>query len=173
MRQHSKICSGCGLPKVGERARVYNVGWGRKRLVCVPCDRKRRKTIKDRQRKRPEKCGIEGCTRPLYARGKCQGHYRREMRNQPVDATPLQGDDPWGWRQLSDAALAYGNAESKEQYLAASRALARAARGFTWKRYSRGNLGRTPDPATSPWVEATEAPGGDIQVLRPPLQPVG
>jgi len=46
-------------------------------------------------------CKIDGCDKPVYGYGWCNGHYHRWKRGVPIAETPLRekrhGKDPWGW----------------------------------------------------------------------------
>lgn len=66
------------------------------------------------RRKNRLNCTHEDCDRPAYCRGLCNGHYRRAQRGYLATG----GLRHWGQpgRSVREAALAYADAESEQDY---------------------------------------------------------
>lgn len=116
-------------------------------------------------------CTFEGCGRPYFCRGFCEGHYRHLKRygeprplfqhRKPSEAVKFafiamgkRVDRHQGYR-LERAAIRFANAEDDREWEAARLALYNAAMVLTWKRKSRrasseGASQHTPAQTPSP-----------------------
>lgn len=56
----------------------------------------------------PKPCAVDGCTRPLLARGWCNSHYRRWMQSGSTELKPLAKDQPCAVGPCSRLAHARG-----------------------------------------------------------------
>lgn len=59
-------------------------------------------------------CTHEDCDRPAYCRGLCNGHYRRQQRGSLATGRLRHWGQPG--RSVREAALAYADAESEQDY---------------------------------------------------------
>lgn len=78
-------------------------------------------------------CAVEECGRPAKRQGLCWGHYRRKRLGKPVDR-PLAVRSESLYARAVRTALRYADAESDEEFRAASRALRRVAHRETTQR---------------------------------------